>query len=187
MKRHVKYLLSLNDRRFQEHPSFIFTAFNILQCREMLLHISLKSNRSMFAKVANKFASVSASAVNVVAQRYAKGDTVSFNTVEERTVLELMREVNLVTSHVPWSPSSLVSMRNQIRGLMMDEGLPSFYLTINPADVYNPLVKFLAGSEIDIDNMLPDQIPRYWDQAVLIAKNPCVVSNFFNIYMNAFI
>ncbi|KAJ3890277.1 hypothetical protein GG344DRAFT_12324, partial [Lentinula edodes] len=108
-------------------------------------------------------------------------------TVEERTVLELMREVNLVTSHVPWSPSSLVSMRNQIRGLMMDEGLPSFYLTINPADVYNPLVKFLAGSEIDIDNMLPDQIPRYWDQAVLIAKNPCVASNFFNIYMNAFI
>ena len=40
MKQHVKHLCSLADRRFQEHYSFMFTAFNILQRRAVLLHKS---------------------------------------------------------------------------------------------------------------------------------------------------
>ena len=60
-------------------------------------------------------------------------------------------------------------MRNDICGLMMDQGLPSFYITINPADVFNPLVKFLAGFDIDINNLLPEQVPDYWEQTHLVA------------------
>ena len=41
MKRHVKHLCGLTDRRFQEHYSFLFTAFNILQRGSILLHTSL--------------------------------------------------------------------------------------------------------------------------------------------------
>jgi hypothetical protein len=70
---------------------------------------------------------------------------------------------------------------------MVEKGMPSFYITINPADVYNPLVKFLAGSEIDIDQLSPADIPNYVDEAVTIAKNPYVAAQFFNIYMKAFI
>ena len=61
---------------------------------------------------------------------------------------------------------------------MMDKGLPSFYITINPADVYNPLVKLLAGLDIDIDNLLSEDVPKYWEQSVLIAKNPAVAAKF---------
>jgi hypothetical protein len=32
LKHHVKHLFSLKDERFQEHYSFLFTVFNILQC-----------------------------------------------------------------------------------------------------------------------------------------------------------
>jgi hypothetical protein len=70
---------------------------------------------------------------------------------------------------------------------MIEKGLPSFYVTINPADVYNPLVKFLTGSDIDIDNMFSEDIPKYWEQTVLIAKNPAITTKFFDIYMKAFI
>lgn len=31
IKKHVKYLFNLADHHFQEHYSFLFTAFNILQ------------------------------------------------------------------------------------------------------------------------------------------------------------
>lgn len=78
-------------------------------------------------------------------------------------------------------------MRNEICALMMEKGLPSFYITINPADVYNPLVKFLAGAEIDIDKLLPEQISNYWEQSLLIAKNPAVAAKFFDTHMRAFI
>ncbi|KAJ3915079.1 hypothetical protein F5877DRAFT_474, partial [Lentinula edodes] len=111
-----------------------------LQRRNMLLRTALKAKKSSFPTIASQFASVTPTAVAAVAERFARGDMVSFRNSEERTVLELMQQVNLVTSSVPGSSSALVNMRNEIRALMIDQGLPSFYITINPADVYNPLV-----------------------------------------------
>jgi hypothetical protein len=187
MKRHVKHFFNLADKRFQEHYSFLFTAFNILQRRAVLLHSNLKVQRSNFDSVATAFATVSPGAVHVVSERIARGDFSTANNDEERKVLELMKQVKLVTSHVPGSSASRITMRNEIRGLMMDRGLPSFYVTINPADVFNPLVKFLAGSEIDVDRLLPEEVPKYQEQAYLVARNPAVAAKFFNIYMKAFI
>ena len=106
---------------------------------------------------------------------------------EERKVLQLMKEVKVIASSVPGSLASRLAMRNKIHGMMTELGMPSFYITINPADVYNPLVKFLAGDEIDIDNLLPEQVPKYWDQAILVACNPALAARFFNIYMKAFV
>jgi hypothetical protein len=53
-----------------------------------------------------------------------------------------------------------------------------FYITINPVDVFIPVTKFIAGSGIDIDKLLPEDIPDYWDQSVLIAKNPVITTQF---------
>ena len=71
--------------------------------------------------------------------------------------------------------------------MIINKGLPSFYLTINPADIFNPVVKFLAGSEIDVDHLLPDQVPSYLEQSILVVKNPFVASKFFNLYMKSFV
>jgi hypothetical protein len=60
--------------------------------------------------------------------------------------------------------------------------LSIFYITINLADVYNPLVKFLAGHDINIDKLLPEQSPNYLQQSILIAQNPFIAARFFNIY-----
>jgi hypothetical protein len=58
-KRHIKHFLNLTDRRFQEHPSFLFIVFNILQRRTLLLHTSLKTKCRNFTSVANTFAAAS--------------------------------------------------------------------------------------------------------------------------------
>ena len=70
---------------------------------------------------------------------------------------------------------------------MIEKGMPCFFITINPADIYNPIVKFLGGAEINLNNILPEQVPNYREQAILVAKNPFVAAKFFNIYMKAFI
>lgn len=77
-------------------------------------------------------------------------------------------------------------MRNEICANILSLGVPSFYITVNPADVYNPMVHFLAGSDIDIDNLLSHEVPTYWDQAKLVARNPCIAAEFFHMYINAF-
>jgi hypothetical protein len=169
MKCHVKHCFSLADRHFQEHYSFLFTAFNMLQQQEVLLCASLKVAKSNFPSVAQSIASVLQQAIHIVSEQVANGDLATAHNDEEQQVLDLMKEVKLLTSHVPGSAVSRLAMRNEIRGLIMDQGLPSFYVMINPADVFNPLVKFLAGAEIDIDQLLPEQVPDYWEQSVLIS------------------
>ncbi|KAJ7908622.1 hypothetical protein B0H13DRAFT_2331271 [Mycena leptocephala] len=148
-----------DDARFQEHYSFLFTSFNMIQRRALLLHTKLKADRASFDYVAARFGTVSPLAVHKVAERVAAGDRITADTPEERRVLRMMKEANLITSHVPGSAQSRLVMRNEIRALMIEKGMPSFYITINPADVYNPLVKFLAGSEINLDALTPKDIP----------------------------
>ena len=97
-----------------------------------------------------------------------------------------MHEVRAVTAHVPGSVSAKTIIHNEIKVLTVNQGLSHFYLTINLADVYNPLVWFLAGKDINPDTILPGDF-NYFEQASIVAKNPFVVSRFFNIFMKAFI
>lgn len=184
---HVRHFLSLADRRFQEHYSFMFSAFNIIQRRKMLLHTSLKVKRSNFRSWADRFKDVSTDAIERVISRSSNEKYVTAQDDEERKVLNLMKEVNTISSHVPGSSASRVVMRNEIRALTMKVGLPSFYITVNPADIYNPIVNFLAGKDIDLDALLPEQVPNSWEQSILIAKNPVIAAKFFDIFLKAFL
>lgn len=67
-KRQVKYFFNLADRRFQEHYSFLFTAFNIIQRRQVLLHTSLKVKKKNFASIASRFATSSPEAIHRVTE-----------------------------------------------------------------------------------------------------------------------
>ena len=102
-------------------------------------------------------------------------------------MLLLMKEVNLVTAKIPGSSAAGMAMRNEIWGLTLTHEMPSFYVTINPADAHNLIVNFVAHLKIDFDNLLPDDVPNYWDQLSLIVSNPVIGANFFNAYLKAFI
>ncbi|KAI0731010.1 hypothetical protein C8Q76DRAFT_588334, partial [Earliella scabrosa] len=165
----------------------MFTAFNILQRRAVLLHSSIKLRRDRFQSFATDFQSVTPDAIARVCARVAETNEVYATDAEERRVLRLMKEVQMVNSNVPGSSASRIAMRNEIRGMMITHGMPNFYLTINPADLYNPIVKFLAGEDIDVDALLPEQVPDPWAQSILVARNPVIAAKFFRIYMEAFI
>src|SRR6266702_893718 len=88
--------------------------------------------------------------------------------------------------YIQGSNSARVLKRNESRALTIEKGLPSFYVTINPANVYNPLVRFLSGSKFDMDNMLSGEVPKYWSQSILIANNPVTAAQIFHLCMTTF-
>ncbi|KAF5329099.1 hypothetical protein D9611_014298 [Ephemerocybe angulata] len=154
--------------------------------RAALLHTNLKMKRSKLHSLSHDFATVSPETIETVVNTLSEGKQFIPRNNEEKKVLKLMNEVRAITTHVPGSCASRTAMRNEIRGMIMEKGLPSFYITLNPADVYNPVVKFLAGSEINIDELLPEQVPDYWEQAKLVARNPFLAAKFFDMYINSF-
>ena len=143
--------------------------------------------RSYFSTFAHDFSTVSSEVIGNMLQRVEKGEKVVPRMDEEQQVWWLMKEVNLITSKVPGSSAARVSMRNEIRALTITHGMPSFYITINPADTHNPIVKFLSGENIDIDNMLDGEIPNVWEQSCLVSTNPALGARFFNLYLKAFL
>ncbi|TFK91102.1 hypothetical protein K466DRAFT_441885, partial [Polyporus arcularius HHB13444] len=165
----------------------LFTAFNIIQRRAVLLHSSLKIKRDRLRAFANDIANISEDAVARVCARIANKTPLTGLDFEERQVVKLMEEVQLVSRNVPGTSAARLAMRNELRALMLTHGTPHFYLTINPADLYNPVVKFLSGADIDIDRLLPEQVPDPWEQSILIARNPVAAARFFNTYIRAFI
>ncbi|KAJ3538306.1 hypothetical protein NM688_g6538 [Phlebia brevispora] len=186
-KRHIRYLFARADRQFQEHYSFLFVVFNILQRREVLLKSKLKVAKRSFHHVAQEFQCISPDAIARVCDRFCEGGDMRAYSEDERRVLKLMREVRLITSNVPGTSASKLHMRNQIRATMNEKGPPSFYITINPADCYNPLVLFLAGKEIDVDQVCARDVCSEFEQTAMIARNPFIGARFFDNYMRAFI
>ena len=152
----------------------------------MLLHVGLKAKKHYFPSLASKFAQISSEAIHAMTECVSNGDKITANSFEERQVLELMKQVNAVSSFVPSSSASKAVQRSELKALMINQGLPSFYVTINPSDVHNPLVRFLAGSDIDIDSVLPGEYDSF-SQSMLVSKNPFTTAKFFNLYMQAFI
>ena len=137
---HIKHMLSLNDKCFQEHYSFMFVAFNIIQRRKLLLHTSLRVNCKNFHSWAQKFVDVSIDTIQTLAERASGGSIPTATTNDERQVLDLLKEVKLISANIPGSAASHLTMRNEIRANIISLGVPSFYVTVNPADVYNPMV-----------------------------------------------
>ncbi|KAL0562930.1 hypothetical protein V5O48_019148 [Marasmius crinis-equi] len=133
----------------------MFTAFNMMQRHDMLRKTSMMITRGSFAKHAESFVDVDPVTVHIVAERIARSDSVTALNEQEAKVLKLMQEVKVVTSAVQGSAASRAQMHNKIRGMMIDKGLPTFYVPINPADVYHPLVKVLSGQEMEVDSLLP--------------------------------
>ena len=187
LRTHAKHLLRLTDDRFQTHHAFQFIAFNILQRREVLRGTHSRVQRRDFDTVARRFNGVTTDEIEAVSERMSKNEFTTAYTEGERITLQLMKEVNNINTRVAGTSASHIAMRNEIRGLMIAHGMPSLFLTINPADVYNPLVQLLAGESIDIDALLPEEIPNYWDQSILIAHNPVLAAEFFNTIMTTFI
>ncbi|KAL0060844.1 hypothetical protein AAF712_012383 [Marasmius tenuissimus] len=153
MRRHIKHLCSLRDQRFQRHSSFLFSAFNTLQRHEMLTRTAMKAKRKDFVEHSRQFVDVDAQTVARVAERFANGDRVTSYNDQEAKVLKLMKEVRVVTSRIEGSAESRVFSRNEIRALMIEKGLPSFFITVNPADVHNPIVRLVAGEKLSMEDL----------------------------------
>jgi hypothetical protein len=185
IKAHARHLLNIADGCFREHPSFLFSVFNVLQRREIGLRTMMRVSRSSFESKANVYANLQPETIQRVTDQLEKGVN-NFLKPDERRVFDLMRDVHLINSTVMGSGAARMSMRHQIWAMITSYGAPSLFITINPADVYNPLVKLLAGADIDVNTLLPDQIPTFHEQSILIAKDPALAARFFHIYMQSF-
>ena len=177
-KKQIQYLLSYHDRRFEEHHSFIFIAFNMLQRREACLHARLMTSKPFFTKTAEQIVSLSVDDIKQVLNDFEKSKVSASSRNPQ--VNALLSQVKAVGGRVMGSAHSRSTLRNQIHGLIFNQGLPSIFLTINPADINSRVALYFAGVDLDLGAIIPNNLPSTYQRAEIIASHPVATAKFFH-------
>ena len=78
------------------------------------------------------------------------------------------------------SAHSRSALPNQIHALIFNQGLPSIFLTINPADINSRVALYFAGVNLDLDAIIPSNLPTTYERVQIIASHPVATAKLFH-------
>ena len=164
-----------SDRRFSLHYSFPFYLHNVLNV--------IAVSQSAKFNVANS----SSEALQVTSRdleeafRYHKEKSKDPSLVHSNpTVVALERRLAAVGRHVPGSDYVRKSLQGEMKALMVLLGQPSFFITVNPADLHHPLTLHYGGKDIDLDTPFLRNWLKKSKRLELVAEDPVAVARMFN-------
>lgn len=189
METQVKHFLSLYDRRFQLHRSFPFVAWNILQRRKSCLWSKLVVDRRSYDRLRKKMKSLDPPALENLISRLRDGGSFKPTSPEEVAIFDVMREVHSVAAHLDGTAQAKHKCREEIHAIVAKRGTPSWYVTINPADVLNPIMAFMAldSPGFTLEDLMNDQLPTSTQRSIMVASDPASAARFFDTVISAFI
>ena len=102
LSQHIRYLLALEDRRFEKHHSFMFVLFNMIQRRQACLNASLMASRLYFRDIASNLPTITSHEIEPLT-----------SLPNIHTNMPLL-QIKIVAAHVIRSAHSCVLPRTQI-------------------------------------------------------------------------
>jgi Helitron helicase-like domain at N-terminus/PIF1-like helicase len=150
----------------------MYLLYDVLQLRRSSLGNSLLVKRRDWESAERDIASLTVDQLQEAAKAISEG-----RLVENPTILRLQRSILTIGMQVPESYAQKLKRRSEIKGLIARYGMPAFWLTINPADLKNPLVLQLAGITYSADT-LPAAAAAIREATA--TSNPVAVAEFFH-------
>lgn len=182
LNQHIRYLLAYEDRRFEKHHSFMFVVFNMIQRRQACWNASLMASRPYFQETATELQSLTTKEIETA---LINANKQTFSSVTNPRINMLMKRIRTVGGSVMGSAHSRTALRSQIHALIFNQGLPSIFMTINPADIHSRIALYFAGIDLDLDKILPEKIPSTFERAQIIAAHPVATARFFNVLISS--
>lgn len=182
LTKHVRYLLTYADHRFEKHHSFMFVLFNMMQRQQACWNASLIASRPYFRDVAVDLQTLTSKEIETALIQISKK---SFSTINNSRINSLLKQIKTVGGNVMGSACSRATLRTKIHALIFNQGLPSIFMTINPADIHSRIVLYFAGVDLDLDKILPSEIPSTYERAQIVAAHPVTTARFFNVLITS--
>lgn len=182
LKQHIRYLLAYEDQRFEKHHSFMFVIFNMMQRREACWNATLMASRPYFQDATSDLQTLTSKEIEAALISVTKK---TFSSVTSPRINTLLRQIKMVGGNVMGSAYSRAALRTQIHALIFNQGLPSIFMTINPADINSRVALYFAGVDLNLDTIIPKTIPSTYERAQIIASHPVATARFFNILISS--
>ncbi len=178
LREHIRYLLSYNDRRFETNNSFIFVVFNLLQRRDACFHAQLIATKPYFQASADEIQSLNSKDIEMALENNSKR---TYSSESNSALNKLLQHIKTIGGRVMGSAYSRTALRTRIHALIFNQGLPSIFLTLNPADIHSPVALYFAGVKLDLDNIQNEQLMDTYKRAEIIASHPVATAKFFHL------
>ncbi|CAF2866381.1 unnamed protein product [Rotaria sp. Silwood2] len=182
LREHIRYLLSYNDRRFETNHSFIFVVFNLLQRRDACFHAQLIATKPYFRASADEIQSLKSKDIEMALDNISKK---TYSSESNSVLNKLFHHIKTIGGRVMGSAYSRTALRTCIHALIYNQGLPSIFLTLNPADIHSPVALYFAGVKLDLDNIQIAQLMMTtYKRAEIIAFHPVATAKFFHLLIS---
>jgi len=179
LREHAQWALQYYDRRFAKHHSFPFVLFALVQKHEAMYSARLQMRRQEFERDNLAMASIT-----VADLREAEAEERRKEPITNAHVRALRRHVTAANGRVVGSDSACARYRGMIWGTCLLLRGPSLWLTINPADIHDPIAQIFVGEDIDMDKFNSQLGPDSSHRAENIASNPYAAAEYFHFVVN---
>jgi hypothetical protein len=173
---HVRWALQYEDRRFRKDPHFPFQVFGVCQKRQVCRASVLQMKKGSYFQHRNLLCTITADDLTRASQEETRG--VPFSNPAVRV---LRSQLSAVKTKVQGSDESRISIRGKIWGTSVLHNPPTLWVTINPADMQDPIAQVLAGADIDLDSFCKTAGPDSVDRAFNMACDPFASAKFFHL------
>ncbi|RDX51345.1 hypothetical protein OH76DRAFT_1347408, partial [Lentinus brumalis] len=187
MEDQLKYLLELDDGRFECDPDFGFVYYNILQKKMVCDSVRFRVKASQQHRVVADLLSVDKELLQRMLVHSEHNPAYKPTTSEEVQLVSLIDNVSAVLPNIPGTTGYKLTMRNEIRALVNFRGTPAFFITLNPSDIHHPLVRLFAGEDINLEDASVGEELTSWQRKLLVAKSPGACARFFHTMISHFI
>ncbi|KAJ7612826.1 hypothetical protein DFH06DRAFT_1274602 [Mycena polygramma] len=104
------------------------------------------------------------------------------STKQEKRAMRVLKKLKLIAKDLKGSSGYKQCRRNEIRALIRQMSTPALFVTLNPADIVDPLLG--AMGDLDFDTW--SSMSRF-ERSRYVARNPAVAALYFDRVINAFV
>lgn len=184
--RQVRHLLLYYDRRFQVDEYFPFVAFNHQQLMASSSAGVVLAKKPYFDDVVDMIMSLNPDVLSMLSEKNKRGEFLRPETAEERRCFDILKHIEFVSGRVQGSLTGRKYMRNELKSLTIDIGVPIYFVTFALPEFNNRLCLYFCGYPIDIlanSTVLPDYNVRLRS----VNSNPVASARFFDHMVNCFL
>ncbi|MDR3426091.1 DUF6570 domain-containing protein, partial [Silvimonas sp.] len=178
--KYLRHLMILADRRFATHPDFVFLLYNQLQrheaCRVVAAHLDTNDKGiDAFLALAND------PSLPAKLAQATKDPTCPAAQDLLRTVTPLIR---VTSSRVQYSVQAREAVLSRIKAMNNFFGLPSWFITIAPADINSLMILRLTGTPdpvgADMHAVAASfRVPTFAQRAHAVSHDPAAAAEYY--------
>lgn len=188
LEEQLSHLVSIDNSPFSADESFAFVYFNISQKKKLIEDCIFRVNERVYTTLTEQLMATPDDVIKRMEAKYQNNPTYyPDNDEEEKRLLRLLNQLQSINHKLPGSNGHKLRLRNEIRALIHRLGAPALWITINPSDVNNPLVRLIFGEDIKLEDLERGEDLKKFQRQVLAAKNPHVAAIYFDRVIKAFI